>query len=336
MTLADKFRQAADSLQRKINDCYADRPSNTPKRARQAAQKRNEGQELERGQAMLRALADLHDSGTVPPVLANLTTRAAVLRLAREEADYGGGYYDAPRLLGYPYKWGDKEDQAQAAALWALVDGGRSAARALAEELRRKIEALRFAKIPGYFPTPAGLVAQMIAAANLRAGARVLEPSAGSGAIADALRQRGHNVDCIERHASLAEILRLKGHQVMQADFTECSAASVQLYDAVLMNPPFENGQDCEHVQAAWSYVKPGGALVAIMGAGVLQRENGKHKTAREWLEAQGAEFVTVPAGTFRESGTGVASVMVALTKPATAISAPAPIYTRGQLALAL
>jgi hypothetical protein len=87
------------------------------------------------------------------------------------------------------------------------------------------------------------------------------------------------------------------------------------IYDAALMNPPFERGQDCEHVRHAWGFVKPGGALVAIMGAGVMFRNQRPYSEFREWAESLGGEFVEIPAGAFKESGTGVATVMLTLYK---------------------
>jgi predicted RNA methylase len=318
---AAKLRDLADGMQSAIDSKFADRRSNTPKQQRQAATARQDGAQLERAQKILRALADCHDAGTVPACLARVTTKAAALELATEEIDRSNsGYYCAGFATGRPYDWAriGKPDAAErAAAAWALLDGSGDASRREADALRRKIDALKFAKIPGYFPTPADLVARMIDAADLPDGARVLEPSAGSGAIADALRDAGHAVDCIERHASLRAILADKGYKLIGGDFTDMSppAYPAPLYDAVIMNPPFEHGQDCDHVARAWSFVKPGGALVAIMGAGVTFRQNSPYSTFRAWAESEGGEFVDIPAGAFKESGTGVASVMLTLRK---------------------
>lgn len=310
---APKLRQLADAMQSAIDHKSADRRTNTPKQQRQAAEARQDAAELQRAQSIMRALADCHDSGTVPPCLQGVTTKAAIMRLAKEEIDRSNaGYYDAGWPTGRPYPWTDPAEAEQAAAAWALIDTAANAARLEAEQLRQKIDALRFAKIPGYFPTPARLVAEMIEAADLMPGSRVLEPSAGSGAIADALREAGHSVDCVERHASLRDILTRKGHNLVASDFCEHSPPMYPgwLYDAVIMNPPFEDGQDCGHVSRAWAFVKPGGSLVAIMGAGIKFRSTRPYSTFREWAESIGATFDDIPAGAFAESGTGVASVM--------------------------
>lgn len=314
VNLAEKLRSMAEALQPAIDDKFRDRRANTSKQTRQAAEARQEGATMERAQRIMRALADCHDRGDVPACLVRVTTKAAILKLATEEIDRSrAGYYDAGAPTGKPYQWRELDLQEQAAAAWGLIDTSRDAEAKAAEELRQKLEALRFAKIPGYFPTPADLVAQMIEAADLPDGARVLEPSAGSGAIVDALKAAGHSVECIERHASLCEILAAKGHSVIRGDFLEISTAGQ--FDAVLMNPPFEGGQDLQHVRRAFDAVKEGGALVAIMGAGVTFRSDRRYAEFRAWAEDMGGEFVDIPAGTFKESGTGVASVMLTIRK---------------------
>jgi len=306
---ADKLRAMADGLQAAIDDKFRDRRANTPKQQRQAAEARQDGGELERAQRIMRALADRHDAGTVPPVLQSVTTKASILRLAKEEIDRrNAGYYDAGIPTGRPYEWGDAQDREQAAAAWLLIEGARDTKRWQAEELRQKIDALKFAKIPGYFPTPGPLVARMIREADLLPGSRVLEPSAGSGAIAEALREAGHSVECVERHGTLCDILAAKGLSVIRGDFLEIGTAGT--FDAVLMNPPFENGQDLAHVRKAWEAVRAGGSLVAIMGAGVNFRCDRKYADFRAWVEEIGGTFDEIPAGAFKESGTGVASVL--------------------------
>ena len=315
--VADKLRTLADGMQAAIDGKFADRRTNTPKQQRQAAVARQDGTELERAQAIMRALADHHDAGTVPPILAGVTTKAAAVELAKEEIDRSNaGYYDAGIATGKPYSWPDDARRDKAAAAWALVAGADDERRA-AEQLRQKVEGLQFAKIPGYFPTPADIIAEMLREADLPAGARVLEPSAGSGAIADAVREAGHDVDCVEHWGTLREILEAKGHTLIGSDFTEISppAHPAPLYDAALMNPPFEKGQDCDHVARAWSFLKPGGVLVAIMGAGITFRSQRPYTTCRDWIEAEGGELRDIPAGAFKESGTGVASVMLIMHK---------------------
>lgn len=317
----DKLRALADGMQGDIDHKLGDRLSNTPKRQRQAAQARMEGARLQRAQRGLRALADMHDAGTVPPELAKVTTKAAAVELARSEIDRrNAGYYDAGIDTGRPAL-----DTPEAAAFWQLIGGGPTDAERDAEELRRKIDGLRFAKIPGYFPTPPDIVARMIDEAGIPEGEAldILEPSAGSGAIADAVREArpGVRLSVFEVNATLSAILRAKGHAIAGHDFMDYHEAAS--FDRVLMNAPFEKGQDIDHVRRAFDCLKPGGRLVAIMSGGVFYRQDRKATEFRAWVEANGGTWEDLPAGAFKESGTGVTTALVVIDRAAPPAAAP-------------
>ncbi|MEL6427473.1 MAG: DUF4942 domain-containing protein, partial [Pseudomonadota bacterium] len=89
-----------------------------------------------------------------------------------------------------------------------------------------------------FYATPADAVAFLLDDFHIRQGARVLEPSAGEGAIAKAAIAKGARVDCVEIHPSRAETLQGIGAEaVMIRNFLTMRPAAI--YDAVLMNPPF-------------------------------------------------------------------------------------------------
>lgn len=301
---ADKLRALADGLQGEIDSKLGERLANTPKRQRDAQNARIDGYRLQRTQTALRALADRHEAGTVPAELRGVTTKKAVFDLARSEVTYSGGYYDGGRDTDKPAL-----STPAALALWSLLEP-KSAAQRAADDLRGKIQALQFANIPGYFPTPAAIVSDMIEAARLPARCSILEPEAGSGAILDAVCDLPNECELVifERHGGLCEILKLKGYTIAGRDFMESEPFKV---DRVLMNPPFENGQDIAHVRRAFDHLAPGGRLVAIMSPGPFYRQDAKATAFRQWFEDLGGERIDIAAGAFKESGTGVASVMV-------------------------
>ncbi|HZR33809.1 MAG TPA: methyltransferase [Nevskia sp.] len=162
-----------------------------------------------------------------------------------------------------------------------------------------------------FFPTPQPLVARMLELVQPGPGMRVLEPSAGRGALALAAAQRGALVDCVELDPAHADYLRtqLWRERVRQADFL--SVQPERIYDAVLMNPPFERQADIRHVLHALEFLKPGGRLAAVMSAGVLFRQTGLAEQFRDLLEVRGAQVWENPPGTFRSAGTSVLSVVV-------------------------
>lgn len=176
-----------------------------------------------------------------------------------------------------------------------------------------------------YFPTPAPLVAQLIACADLRPGLDVLEPSAGAGAIAGPVAQLGCNVDCIELCGDLAEVLDQGGYrgcfrQVIRADFMEyepsSNPAGATFYDRVIMNPPFADRADVRHVLHADKFVRFGGLLVAVMSAGVSFREDKLTAAFRDLVADRGGEIVPLPDDAFKQSGTSVRTVLVTLPSP--------------------
>lgn len=168
--------------------------------------------------------------------------------------------------------------------------------------------------IPGYFPTPKNIVDQMIELADIEPGMKVLEPSAGKGNIADALRQTGADVDVVEPAYALRQILEAKGHNLVGTDFLEHTGE----YERIVMNPPFENGQDIDHVRHAYELLKPGGKLVAIMSEGSFFRSDKKAVAFREWLDEVGGISEPLPEGAFKSSErpTGVHTRIVVIEKP--------------------
>lgn len=163
----------------------------------------------------------------------------------------------------------------------------------------------------GWFPTPAPLAARVVEVARIEKGMRVLEPSAGEGAIAAAARNAGAQVACIELDGSrVAALMKRFGDdgRITQGDFLQTTPAPV--FDRVVMNPPFARRADVHHVNHAMKFLKPGGRLVAIMSAGVGFREDALTREFRARCES----IEALPEGSFRCSGTDVNTVLVTLT----------------------
>jgi len=170
-------------------------------------------------------------------------------------------------------------------------------------------------KIDGYFPTPKPLAERLVDEADIKPGMRVLEPSAGKGSLVDAIKQAQPTADvtAIEPYSSLHDILKAKGHNPLREDFLEHKGQ----YDRIVMNPPFENGQDIDHVRHAYDQLAPGGKMVAIMGEGGFFRGDKKATDFRDWLDNKGVSE-KLPEGSFKTSDnpTGVNTRMVTIDKP--------------------
>ncbi|WP_046971158.1 PLxRFG domain-containing protein [Dyella japonica] len=171
-----------------------------------------------------------------------------------------------------------------------------------------------------FFPTPPALARRIADIADIQPGHRVLEPSAGKGDMADAVRAAApeSQIDTIEMSHALREILEAKGYDVVGHDFLEHKAADGEGYDRIVMNPPFSNGLDGEHVMHAYDQLKPGGRLVAITGEGIFGRSDKKAVAFRDWLEKVQGTDEKLPEGSFKSSfnPTGVNTRMVVVDKP--------------------
>ncbi len=185
----------------------------------------------------------------------------------------------------------------------------RPAQRSEFDELREQLKAgVQIAVAPQLFPTPAELVGRMVDLAQIERGDRVLEPSAGTGRILEAARAAGGVTTAVEIHCRLVDRLKLRFDDVRQADFLKCN--DLGQFDAILMNPPFANAQDIEHIMHAVGMLKDGGRLVAICANGARQNNQ-----LRPFVEERGGTWEVLPADTFKESGTSVHSVLLSFTK---------------------
>lgn len=159
------------------------------------------------------------------------------------------------------------------------------------------------------FQTPPDLAARLVAAAEIKPGWRVLEPSAGLGRILDALKpcQCGEIV-AVEMAANIAGELFNQdrdGVRIMQRDFLKVQPDVGNLFDAVVMNPPFHLRADIAHILHAVKFLKPGGALAALCF-------DTPHRAAA--LKPLAATWEPIPAGTFGKEGTSVPTVLLTIT----------------------
>lgn len=168
-----------------------------------------------------------------------------------------------------------------------------------------------------FFPTPAAQADEMIEAADIEEGMTVLEPSAGMGHIADQLRAQDIEPDVIEISSDRRELLEAKGYNLVDRDFMEHD----KTYDRIIMNPPFSDRRDFQHVQHAYSLLKPGGRLVAIMGEGVFFGSDKRAQEFRDWFDSVGGMDERLAEGTFQDSSlpvnTGVNARMIVIDKSA-------------------
>lgn len=110
----------------------------------------------------------------------------------------------------------------------------------------------------------------------------ILEPSAGTGALVRALKKRNHRVVAIEVDVGCVPGLLHCADRVYTANFLEVEPPRVpeiwhakgHMYDLVVMNPPYERGQDAQHIVHAFDFAPRVVVLARInLLAGVARRE---------------------------------------------------------------
>jgi predicted RNA methylase len=191
------------------------------------------------------------------------------------------------------------------------------------QALRDRLAAgVRVVRAPQLFPTPAPIAARMVALACVEHGHRVLEPSAGTGALLRAIADQAARLDgggvpptvtAIEVNRELAIALpRELAGRIACADFLACAsdrlvsdlrgdATPLGLFESIIMNPPFGGAADVAHIKHALSLLAPGGRLVALCANGPRQ-----HRELRSLVDERGGLWEVLPAGSFADAGTNV------------------------------
>ncbi len=298
-----RLRQSAENLSKTIaekRNPAIGQQRLTRRRADIAESMGRDADRLERVQKTALAIADAIDAGTLPDVLKKVASVAAIERILLNQ-----GTKDEREAIR-AYEPGKAEPDKDSA-------------------IKAKIRALIGTKIPGFFPTPQPLIEKIIsysayAGRTDSQGLRLLEPSAGKGDIADAMREEwpDANILTVEHNQTLHELLDLKGLKPVARDFLTYQPGPV--FDGIYMNPPFEKGADIEHVQHAYELLKPGGELIAVMSTGPFSRGDKKAETFRAWFKAKDGVEVERNDGMFNGAQsfrqTGVSTVLVQMTKP--------------------
>lgn len=140
-----------------------------------------------------------------------------------------------------------------------------------------------------YYPTPTELGEKMIE--GIRELHTVLEPSAGTGDLAEVVREKFKNadIDCIELDADRRAVLKSKKLRVVYDNFF--GYTSFKTYDLIIMNPPFSDGE--KHLKKAIQMQKRnGGSISCLLNAETIRNPYSfeRKELVRE-LEEHGASI---------------------------------------------
>lgn len=177
-----------------------------------------------------------------------------------------------------------------------------------------------------FFATPPELAREMarMLTHRLIIGDKILEPSAGDGALIKAIwDEHGHgiSVDCFEAmDLNKIKLSKIEPIQFLGDDFLKCSDKD-NYYDYILANPPFTKNQDIIHIAKMYQCLKPGGTLVTLSSPSWTFGSLSIQENFSNWLVKElNATIKFVDEGTFKSSGTSIRTVLIKIQKPETNI----------------
>lgn len=172
-----------------------------------------------------------------------------------------------------------------------------------------------------FYATPPGLAKYLVSIAAIEDHmiCRILEPSAGQGAIVKAIYekhwQRHKQIDCFELSEINRSVLeKIEGVHIIGNDFLD-GMHYTNYYDYIIANPPFTKNSDVDHIRKMYEVCKPGGRIVTIASNSWRTGSQKKQVEFRDWLDDIGATVEDVGAGAFKESGTNIASCIIVINK---------------------
>ncbi|MCY7679874.1 DUF4942 domain-containing protein [Bacillus pumilus] len=182
-----------------------------------------------------------------------------------------------------------------------------------------------FKENPDFYPTPASLINKMNRKVDWKYIKSVLEPSAGSGNLAEAIqkqfeytkayrRKSKYDIDVIEHDENLRHVLKGKDFRVISDDFL--SFNTYKKYDLIFMNPPFSNGD--KHLLKAIDLIESqqrAGQIVCLLNAETLKNpySNDRKYLVRKLTELEAEVEYVKDAFASSERKTNVETALVYL-----------------------
>ncbi len=168
-----------------------------------------------------------------------------------------------------------------------------------------------------YYATPEPVGLKMVEFAGVKSGEKILEPSAGHGAIARYFPEDTART-LVEPSSSLASraALNTPGARVVVDRFENLDKGANK-FDAIIMNPPFGHGgaTAIEHVSKAIGHLKNGGRIVALIPRGSTDAKFNKLMDSPASKDVYLVGDINLPPVTFERAGTSISARIVVLEK---------------------
>jgi hypothetical protein len=152
-------------------------------------------------------------------------------------------------------------------------------------------------------------------------GYRMLEPSAGQGALIPLLQdfRPDMEITAIEYGEINYAVLQSMGFNdkvtLIHGDFLATTVEEIGQFDLIIANPPFNKGQEVDHIMHMWKLLKAGGQLISMSSPSFKTNTNKKYTAFKEWLDDREVLSFPVEAGAFKSSGTNIETYIHVLHK---------------------
>lgn len=170
-----------------------------------------------------------------------------------------------------------------------------------------------------YFATPEPVGFKMVEWAGIQPNDKVLEPSAGHGAIARFFPEQV-DVTMVEPSYELSQRAALANGNARIVNDTFEQLHVTNKYDAIVMNPPYGSGgkTSTEHLAKAAKHLRDGGRIVALLPrGGMADKRLDAFLESDEAVDLFTVARIDMPAATFERAGTSVNTQVLVLEKHA-------------------
>lgn len=150
---------------------------------------------------------------------------------------------------------------------------------------------------------------------NVGSTLKILEPSAGTGTLADAFKSYCSygKITCVELNEDKCKVLKEKGYNTIHGNFL--SEKFTEQYHGIIAAPPFKNNIDLLHITKMYSLLAPQGVLVTLTSPYWTINNEIHQVEFREFLKDKTYQLEMLPDNTFVEKGKTVPTMILKLVK---------------------
>ena len=156
---------------------------------------------------------------------------------------------------------------------------------------------------------------ELLSYARINEDDTILEPSAGTGNVANIIKEQYPNnkLHCVELNKAKRDSLKEQGHKVVGSDYLRFTPE--KLYDSIIALPNFRDNVDCDHVRRMYDHLKQGGRLISLMSPEWKTGDSLRQFVFRNWLKGKKYQIKTLKNNPFKENGETVPCIILILDK---------------------